>query len=612
MRYPDARVLTDNPLVAYDPKCGGGIEDITLLLSQPEGKALGEAAVDMLMELDDLLFEHHCAEKFGGRPALLNITNSMRGLLVGLLHRATMMARALVETPVNPHLLIVDAPRWDVSNPWNIPRYACPYRPLAERGFFGNSQSSIHIIRSQITGAPNDTSINDIFLRALLVPPSMLIYEIYEKLGLGKSIGRRGIAIGKLSEAIRETLPWLALRLFRFERFSIPEYAGPVPPPFGSSPSIDSWLDAIVRPHLMSDQYLNRFFTFEQATAIADVFLVHLSAGMASLAGTVKKLEEALDNAFEGVSGPKTIVSSCFTGPISTQLFELTQERSITFVDFEHGATTGIALTSERRIRFSEATKSHVLMAASKQSANSFAKARRDGVPCIYEIGLADQSRRVYRRSLQRWLSRRRLGIKLGDVAIMHVSSMILPGNLRPGDDHPVESHVFNIEKTLLTETYANIDKAVLYKPYPTTRYPHTCPYRDLYPVPKNVRILDNADFRYIRSAADIIITSGNSSTLGWCVGSNVPLIYLNSRNCQALVDEQLVALFKDSFFVVDFDAENWSDQLRELLLSDLSLIQNQWEQKGAAREMLLRDYIIGEKGYVGRKAARLIARNHA
>jgi hypothetical protein len=611
LRYPGARILTDNPFVAHDPECGGGVEDITSLLSQSEGKALGEAAVDMLMELDDLLFAQGAAERFGGRSSPLNITNSMRGLLAGLLHRGTMMARAHGDTALCTRFIIVDAPRWEISNPWDIPRYACPHRPLAESGFSGDTEMSVHIVPIETNNAPNDTSIDDLLLRVLLVPPAMLAYEVYEKLGLEKLIGRRGIAVGKLSEAIRETLPWLAGDFRRFERFEIPEYAGPEPTPFGTAPPIEAWLETIVRPYLMHADTLYRFFTPEQASAITDVFLIHLSAGMASLAGTVVRLESALDATFDGIAGPKTIISSTFTGPISTQLFEILKERGITFVDFEHGATTGIALTSERRLRFSEVLRSHVLMAASAQSARSFASAQIDDEKDIHEIGLADQTRRLFWKPLQRWRSRRRLELLSDDVVIMHISSMIMPGNLRPGDDHPVESHVFNVEKKLLTETYANLDRRVLYKPYPTVRYPHTRAYSQLYEVAGNIRILDNADFRYIRAATDIIVTSGNSSTLGWCVGANVPLVYLNSRICQALVSDELINLFDNAFFVVDFDADDWSERLRELLGTDLKTIQDQWDKKAPAREMLLRDYIVGEKGSVGRKAARLIAGNY-
>ena len=111
---------------------------------------------------------------------------------------------------------------------------------------------------------------------------------------------------------------------------------------------------------------------------------------------------------------------------------------------------------------------------------------------------------------------------------------------MRSGDDNSVESYVFATEKALLCDVYGAVAKTVLYKPYPTQRFPHDARYDELFELPKNVRLIDRADFRYVRAAADIIVTDASQSTLGWCMGAGVPLVCLRSRIVQDLADDEV------------------------------------------------------------------------
>jgi hypothetical protein len=606
-----ACVATDNPLLANDPRAGGNIQDISSHLQQAEATRLGRQAIEMLLVLDTSLERGEASVRYGGRPGPLHLTMVLRALLSTLIQRGLMAHRALAEHGIGAFLLVVpDQPRWLAGAPWNMARYGCPYRPLAEAGFFNNRPIEHVPVAFTPPASFNDTTIDDFRLRAALVPTAQLVYELGRRLKLlGSGKGSR-IAVGKLCETLNETLPWLALRGLGVSRFSMPDFATVPPPPFGAAVRPDPWLAEYAEPVLLEGLAGLGVFPDHAVRAIARVVLQHLAAGLAGLAATVKAINEALEQAFEEAKPPGVLLTSGVYGPAGTQLISLCRERNIALVDFEHGTTTGIAQSVERRLKVSEATTCDVLMASSPRAARSFMRAPTSRAQ-IEVIGLADQTRRIRLRSLQRRFARRRLNLRRGEIAVMHVSTLLYGGNMRPGDDCPVEHYVFSTEARLLTEVYGNVSKTVLYKPYPTQRFPHHADYRDLLRLAPNVSVIDWADFRYVRSAADIVVTDANSSTIGWCLGADVPIVHLNSRQVNALADNELRDQFYEAFFTVDMDRSEWPHELTRLLNRGVDDLLGEWSRKRPARERLLADGIFGPAG-TGRRAAQAIAALHA
>jgi len=609
--HEGARVIADNPLLAHDPRVGGALEDISGHLDAEEGSHLGHCAIDMLMALDDRLTALDMASRFGARPGPLNLVLVMRSLLATLMQRGVMMARALkAHGPGTLHILSAERPQHREENPWGLDWFVDPYRALTPHGFFGNRRTEVVNVDVALPlfAAINDTAIADHLLRAAIVPLPQLAYEIKRRLGVTRLAWRRGICVARVNEALRETLPWLALRGYRLEPIAVPGYAAPQSSNGVNDPDLGRVVDDVIGGGLSA----TGSFSKSEVAAIQAVFRDHLTQGLSTLAPTAKRLEETLDHAFMKVKRNRTLITSGVYGPIGRQLISLCREKEIALVDFEHGATTGLARTSERRLRFSEASTCDLLLVSSAGAARSFGQAVVDGKPAIEVVGLADQTRRVFRRHLQRFRARRRLGLRRGEAAIVHVSTLLYGGTLRPGDDAPVEQHVFQTDKTLLTEVYAGLDKTVLYKPYPAQRYPHHAGYDALFELDGNIRMIEWADFRYTRTAADILVTTANSSTIGWCVGAETPLVHLGSRQVNALVDDALRAAFASAFFSIDLDAPDWPSRLRALLTRDVKALRSEWVAKAPARAKLLREGICGPTGSVGRRAARVILDRHA
>ena len=144
-----------------------------------------------------------------------------------------------------------------------------------------------------------------------------------------------------------------------------------------------------------------------------------------------------------------------------------------------------------------------------------------------------------------------------------------------------------------------------MFKQYPTQRFPHEPGYDQLFHLADNISIAKDEDFRYLRAAADVLVTLSPTSTLGWCVGAGAPIVWLESAEVNPLADDDLAAAFRDAFPTVDIDRADWPDRLRDILSRSLDDIGAQWRAGSEARARLCRDAITGPAGTTGRRAGR-------
>lgn len=605
---PDAVLVTDNPLLAEDPRTGGAVRNIERLIDPPAARSLGTAALDIADGIDDRLQDAELAAAFGlvaGHVRLAGVTSR---LLASLLHRAAVMAAGLAEIrPAAVALHVVAAPRGEPGHPLVMSRFATPYPALADHGFFAGLDVAVHAADGAVPARINDTSTGDWSRRAAMLPLPVLVLEMAERLGLTRLLPG-AVVVGAENEAVRECLPWLALRGQR------PIRRGGLKPRTGGNeddgtswachPALDRRLSAWL--HEQGDGLSP--FTAAQWRAIVAVVLEHLSAGLETLSRQVGELRAELQHQFAAAGDDRLYLTNGLFGPVGAQIYGLCREFGMTVVDFEHGVTSGLAALSARKMNYSEATTSDVLLVCAPRAATAFRASGGDRVPRIETIGLADQTRRLLRPAVQRRLARRRLGISGHETTVMHVSTWLYHGNLRPGPTAAAESATFDLDRRLLTKVYPGLRHLVVFKQYPTQRLPHEPSYPELFGRIEGVAFPAAEDFRYVRAAADVIVTGTPTSTLGWCLGAGVPLVWLDSATVNPLTDEALRQAFRESFLFVDLDRPDWPEALRALLDRPLAAIRRDWADRAGARRALLDEAITGPKGSAGRRAARIVA----
>ena len=113
-------------------------------------------------------------------------------------------------------------------------------------------------------------------------------------------------------------------------------------------------------------------------------------------------------------------------------------------------------------------------------------------------------------------------------------------------------------------------------------------------------------DFRYIISNYGLLITSGATSTLGWCVYSNIPLVIINRKGSLAIKNSVLND-FKKAFFIFDDVNINWQKNLKLFLEKGYSDIIKLWEMKSGSRSSIIKKYFGDTNINAGKNGADFI-----
>ncbi len=601
-----ARIVSDNPLLVSDPRSGGVIENIDALMSQDEANLLGATAIDLAIEIDNSLRTSRRLGDIGLDPSQVQLAGSSSRLLSALTYRAAIFERAIENRlPDAIRLFVHDVPVWNSRHPLMLSRLGNPYIPLSAIGFFAPASVVIEPIHGIIQSTPRRDMRWKLALRLSMLPVGIIFYLAARQTGTFRAWPnlRGAFFIGGENEALRESLPWLALAGFRLRhigdlRDELPEYDDSRAP----ANQHQDLASAIERTVV---ERLSGLLPARPATAVAAVAAARIAHAMTYLAQIRPLLRRALEQQRRGDDIELLLTNGLF-GPSGALTYAVCREAGLRVVDFEHGVTTGISEHSQRKVTFSEASTSDLLLVCSESAASAFGRSRACATNQRIAVGLADQTRKLLRPKLRRRLVRAALKLRAQETVLMHVSAWPYQSSFRPGYGAPTETAVFELERALIQKAYANLPYTVLFKPYPAVRMVHQPSYDGIFDLPGNVRLAPDEDFRYLRAAADVIVTGVPTSTLGWAAGSGVPLIWLDSERMMPLLAE-MRDRFQRAFLFVDIDSPDWCERLRKWLLLPHRDLERCWLERESARTALYRDTIFGPAGSCGRNAASAI-----
>jgi hypothetical protein len=609
---PAARLATDNPLLAADPRRPAPIENLDALISPQEAFEIGRGAVRLAIDADArLAADKSLSERAGGTARLSG--HSTR-TFASLIYRAVVLARAVQRfAPSSILVHAADASDHERGAPVLPSRFLAPAVPLATNGFFGEIPVEVTRVPVELPRNFNETSIKDVFRRAAMLPLPVLLLEAWVRLR-GRHSGPFDFVLHSDNDPIREALPVLAWRGLKWR----PSGKAPV----AEAKASDELAALLEKQVAMSHapwlagqtRAVAADLSARQAEIMAALLVRYLSAGLASVAVTREPMRQWMEGLFaERRGNGKILVTGGLFGPGGALLHSVAKEQGVTIVTFEHGVTKGLAALAASRPEASETKLADWFLGCSPNAIREHRQDVESGRLRFCAIGLPDHTKSTLRRPIQRLLARRALGLRGGKSVVMHVATWPYHGNHRSGPGVPPETSVFDIDRTLLEKVYSGLPHQVLFKPYPTQRFVHEPDYREIFKPSEGVRFVDRQDFRYVRAAADVIVTTNPTSTFGWCVGAGVPIVWLDSKWLTPLAGEELRQSFRDSFFVVDIDAPDWADRLHELLSGDIETLQRDWRSKKTVRQAFLEFAVTGPKGAMGRRgAAAVIEALHA
>ena len=163
---------------------------------------------------------------------------------------------------------------------------------------------------------------------------------------------------------------------------------------------------------------------------------------------------------------------------------------------------------------------------------------------------------------------------------------------------------LYEQESRLISDVFATLPHPVTYKPYPAIRYLDPDPITAQIAATPNITVYSGRlDLRYVASRARIMITSGATSTVSWCLMSGKPTVYIHSDEFMPLNDEAL-PLFQDGMFVFDQKASDFHEQLHAFLSRPMVEIEKEWDARAAARQSLIETYIAAPIRDAGAAAA--------
>lgn len=586
------QVATDNPLLA-----GPDIINTDAAISQDEANILGMVAIELADEIDDVLRGSELLRDLALPLEDVRLGGASSRLLSALLHRGLAASKSISEDTRQIGLGVIDQPFLGPDG-ISLARLHNPLQTLADAGFFGDSKVMLKTFSGPRAVRKDPDVPQQLLRRFIHLPPFVFAFEMISKAVKKLPSPRGTIYVLGENEALRETLPWLALAGHAPTRMGKVKTTSTKPP---RQVQLPGNLADVVRRRIGEVPSLR---SCEQA-ALVVVVSQWIAGVLGRLAADWPSLRQGILAQFTDMR--PIVLSNGLFGPSGRLTYAALKAANATVVDFEHGVTTGLSAHSQKKIAFSEAATCDVLLCCSEAAAAGFKASPHSPVRRIEAMGLADQTRHLSFPSLQRHLARKTFGFRSAETVVLHVSTWPLYGNMRPGYGTPTETINIDTERALLTDVYAGLRHHVVYKPYPTERFAHQPHVQERIDLASNISLSPPEDLRYVRAAADVIVTHNPTSTLGWVVGANVPIVWLASRKIFPIEGTDNEADIAGAFLNVDIDQPDWTHRLRSLLDRPLTQLQADWRAKTAVRHSFYRRAIKGPDGSSGRRAAKII-----
>lgn len=604
-RWPDVAVATDNPYLAVaHPACISADGE----LSQDEIIRLAEVAFGAHDRLIGALNVPAAAEVLGFAPGTIGFGPAPFVLLATMLRRGLVLSRLAARLGARRVAVVGAAePPFDPAHPVLPNRFGTPLGPMTEAGFFEPSLLFLSVAEDVPTDY-NNTQTTNPFLRFMALRPVDGLAAALLRIGLGRLMPGRPVAQVGLNEAMREAIVPLLMRGLHLVR-----RPGPPSLPAADPQKVRTARDdlaAAVSPGWQQPLAEAGLITPGQAGAVATILLDRMAQEIAQIREHDGRLRTYVETLLRAAPTTRTVVTNGWHGLVGHRLHWHARQTGLRTICFEHGVTVGLALENRRKIRHLEGATCDLMLVATEAAARDNDGAGRSLHARSAVIGLADQTRSVTARQVQRWIARRSLGIRSRRrPVLMHIATHTRIGGLTTLIYQTNDTGLLDFERKLWTSAYVDLPYEILYKPYPTRRMVFEPGLFDLLPDVRKPRVIPDFDFRYIRTAADVIVTYTPTSTLGWCCGTDVPLVWLDSRVLRPLADDDLRDRFRRAFLTVDLDQPDWPQRLRALLDRPMPAVLEDWRARRPARQELLDGWVFGPSG-PGRNAAEEIIRD--
>ena len=443
------------------------------------------------------------------------------------------------------------------------------------------------------------------------MPLSTMVYKFFKKLSVLKNTnfnlgeGKEKVIILRECELLEETVPFLSftgMKLLFDDLFWLKRRL--IPREFDISEN--SFLDCMFHKCLMKYDEMGVPVNSLQEAVLR--ILIHRVFAAARFAEPLLKRIQKHFN-FLISNGPKDkknriiFVTNGLTSPGERLIYQYAREQRIPLFAFEHGITEGLSHLSDYQSQHSGINESDKMICFTQGAWNHHQKHGNFNKGGVVS-GAPKRLKNIRARFIQNMILRFILRVGLRNRTIVY-ATLATQNNMIYGPYGQNDIIYYQVTKKMIVDVLSQIKDTCIVKLYPTNRYLDPDPFASIITKPKNVKLIQYFEFRYIRPIADLIIIDSPQSTLGWAWSIKAPLIFLDLPSNPLL--PEVAEAFDKAIFRIDCSKDSWDGEVKKLLSIPNKELLRLWKEKEPVRRKVEEKYIFGPPGNSGKRAAKFI-----
>lgn len=341
------------------------------------------------------------------------------------------------------------------------------------------------------------------------------------------------------------------------------------------------------------NEFLINNAPLEAVSVIEEIFKTNLNKSLAQYSGAKAIWKDELSK--PDYTHVKAIMVNTLIKPSDIGFYAAAKENDIPVISFQHGHGNEINkhqylneimeehFTSDVVVGFSDAYfNDRDLRGKNKVSS---------GVPLEYFRGEKYRSQK-----------------EEDSEELLYVSTALYGGHhLYPLGATYNDKKKYDFERKLIADVLSKLPHRVLYKKYLAQLFSENP--SDLLEAEFSSSInFDNRNenLSFILPDHRVLITSRATSTLGWCLASEKPVIFINFSDHYPLIDS-VENLLKEGGFLFNTNDDDFFSDLHVFLSQPIEKIEAEWNQKKSAREKLMKNIFGFYEKCAGKRAANEI-----
>ena len=407
-----------------------------------------------------------------------------------------------------------------------------------------------------------------------------------------KFLSKGTILHNRYSSLLSESLINLARDGYRLQKVDLPEI---------NATEIDeeiiSFLNKIVIKKVTT--LLVKYLGKKKGKILEKIFYNDIFDSLSLYFGAKKYWETQL-HYFKSIK-TQAFCHSFIIGPIWHALAETLSRNKIIICSFQHGHGKEFSEVPSYSKTYNEMVSSDLYFCYSNKSAlvsqnnkNSMGKAYPVGLPYFYNF-----KHNFFLDSLEK--------TKFMYVSTCLYSTYIMGIQTLSWSDVKKA----DVEISIIENILSRIDDKCIYKAYPVESNLENELIENKVKKYKNLIYTDiSYDLNIIKNHSDVLITSRATSTLGWCLASGKPVIFINYNDHYSVTDEFKVDAL-NSFFYFEFNEKNFNKKILNLLNKSIEEIISEWDLMKDKREILWEKYFavdsFNKKSEAGKRVCEII-----